>query len=154
MKTGKLLIKNFDAQISKIEIIPRSADSEITIHSKMYDEPGGGKIPVKILFDRAAAIEFHINFFDNTTGSEACGLYEITDSDFIDSIARRNFERRKEIFLLEGDYAHDPDGPADMLNAFDRFGIYRNERESFRAFVQNVDAGVYIIIAGGYRVLR
>ena len=56
MKTGKLLIKNFGAQISKIEIIPRSADSEITIHSKMYDEPGGGKIPVKILFNRAAAI--------------------------------------------------------------------------------------------------
>ena len=38
MKAGKLLVKNFDARISKIEIKPKGAGSKIAIYSKMYDE--------------------------------------------------------------------------------------------------------------------
>ena len=60
---------------------------------------------------------------------------------------KRNFERRREVYLLEGDYEYNPNEPADMLNAFDLLGIYQKEKEKYHVFIQNVDAGVYIIIA-------
>lgn len=153
MKTGKLLVKNFDARISKIEIEPKGASSKIAILSKMYDENTDKKTNVKIIFDDVAAIEFCINYFDNMMGAEAFGLYEIADIDFVDSVVKRNFERRREVYLLEGDYEYNPNEPADMLNAFDLLGIYQKEKEKYHAFIQNVDAGVYIIIAKGYQIV-
>ena len=154
MKAGRLLVKNFDARIPKIEIKPKGASSKIVILSKMYDESDDKKINAKVHFDDVAAIEFCINFFDNMIGSEAFGLYEIEDIDFIDSVVKRNFERRKEVYLLEGDYEYDPSEPADMLNVFDLLGKYQKEKEEYHAFIQNVDAGVYIIIAKGYQLVR
>ncbi len=154
MKAGKLLVKNFDARIPKIEIKPKGSSSKIIVLSKMYDENDDKKINVKIHFDNVAAIEFCINYFDNMIGAEALGLYEIEDIDFVDSVVKRNFERRREVYLLEGDYEYDPSEPADMLNVFDLLGIYQKEKEKYHAFVQNVDAGVYIIIAKGYQLVR
>ena len=147
MKAGKLLVKNFDARISKIEIKPKGAGSKIAIYSKMYDENTDKKTTVKIIFDDVVAIEFCINYFDNMMGAESFGLYEVTDIDFVDSVVKRNFERRREVYLLEGDYEYNPNEPADMLNAFDLLGIYQKEKEKYHVFIQNVDAGVYIIIA-------
>lgn len=154
MKAGKLLIKNFDARISKIEIKPKGSNSKIVVLSKMYDGNDDKKINVKIIFDEVAAIEFCINFFDNMMGAEALGLYEIADIDFIGSVVKRNFERRREVYILEGDYEYNPSEPADMLNVFDLLGTYQKEKEKYHAFVQNVDAGVYIIIAKGYRIVQ
>ena len=119
----------------------------------MFDEDKCKKTNVKIIFDDVAAIEFCINYFDNMIGAESFGLYEIEDIDFIDSVVKRNFERRREVYLLEGDYEYNPSEPADMLNTFDLFGIYQKEKEKYHAFVQNVDAGVYIIIAKGYQIM-
>lgn len=154
MKAGRLLVKNFDARIPKIEIRPKGSRSKIVVLSKMYDENSDKKMNVKIHFDDVAAIEFCINYFDNMIGAEAWGLYEIEDIDFVDSVVKRNFECRREVYLLEGDYEYDPSEPADMLNVFDLFGIYQKEKEKYHAFVQNVDAGVYIIIAKGYQIVR
>lgn len=102
MKSGKLLIANFDARIPKIEIKPKAAQSKVIISSNMYDETDQKKIRVKIQFDDVAAIEFKINYFDNMMGAEAFGLYEIQDSDFIESVLKSNFERRREVYRLEG----------------------------------------------------
>lgn len=154
MKAGRLLVKNFDARIPKIEIKPKGSGSKIVVLSKIYDENGGKEMKVRIHFDDVAAIEFCVNYFDNTIGAEALGLYEIEDMDFIDSVVKRNFERRREVYLLEGDYEYDPSEPADMLNMFDLLGTYHKEKEKYHAFVQNVDAGVYIIIAKGYQIVR
>lgn len=153
MKAGRLLVKNFDARIPKIEIKPKGSSSKIIVLSKMYDGNEDKKINVKINFDDVVAIEFCINYFDNMIGAESLGLYEIEDTDFVDSVVKRNFERRREVYLLEGDYEYDPSELADMLNEFDLFGIYQKEKEKYHAFVQNVDAGVYIIIAKGYQIV-
>ena len=152
MKAGRLVVKNFDARIPKIEIKPKGSNSKIVIHSKMYDETDDKKINVKITFTDVAAIEFCINYFDNMIGAEVMGLYEIEDTDFMDTVIKRNFERRREVYLLEGGYDYDPAEPADMLNMFDIFGFYQKEKEKYHAFVQNVDAGVYIIIAKEYQI--
>ena len=154
MKAGQLLVGNFDARIAKIEIKPKGPNSKIVIHAKMYDENDEKKINTKIHFNDVAAVEFCINFFDHSIGAEAFGLYEIKDVDFVDSVVKRNYVRRKEVYLLEGDYAYDPSDPADMLNVFDLSETYQKEKETYHAFVQNVDAGVYIIIAKGYQIVR
>ena len=154
MKAGRLLVKNFDARIPKIEIKPKGSSSKIVVLSKMDDENNDKKTNVKIVFYDVAAIEFCINYFDNTIGAEAFGLYEIENIDFVDSVIKRNFERRKEVYLLEGDYEYNPSEPADMLNVFDFLGTYQKEKEKYHAFVQNVDAGVYIIIAKEYQIVR
>ncbi len=154
MKAGRLLVKNFDARIPKIEIKPKGSNSKMVILSKIYDENENKKINIKITFNNVTAIELCINYFDNMIGAEAWGLYEIEDIDFVDSVVKRNFERRREVYLLEGDYEYDSSEPADMLNVFDIFGTYQKEKEKYHAFVQNVDAGVYIIIAKGYQIVQ
>ena len=146
MKSGKLLVKNFDARIPKIEIKPKGSDSKIVVFSKMYAENDGKKMNVKIDFNDVSAIEFSVNYFDTMIGAEALGLYEIEDVDFVNSVVKRNFERRREVYLFEGDYDYNSSEPADMLNVFDLLGIYQKEKEKYHAFVQNLDAGVYIII--------
>lgn len=44
-------------------------------------------------------------------------------------------------------YNYDESDEADMLNVLDLTGIFSKEKDSYHAYVQNVDAGVYIIVA-------
>lgn len=152
MKKGKLILANFDARISDITIKPKNTRTKVIIKSKMYNESDEQR-NVKILFSEVAAIDFRINFFDNMIGAEAFGLYQIEDKQFIDSLVKDIFERRKELYLLEGNYNYDEDDPADMLNVLDLGGRFEQEAESYNAYVQNVDAGVYIILAKKYELI-
>ena len=152
MEKGKLILANFDARISDITIKPKNTRTKIIMKSKMYDESGEQK-NVKIVFSDVAAIDFRINFFDNMIGAEVLGLYQIEDKSFVDNLVKNIFERRKEIYLLEGHYDYDEDEPADMLNVLDLGGRFKQEADSYSAYVQNVDAGVYIIVAKHFEVI-
>lgn len=154
MNQGKLVLANFDARIPKIEIKPKNTETNVTISSKMFDEEIGKKISVKLRFYNVAAIDFRINYFDNMIGAEGFGLYEIKSREFIDNILKENFRKRREIYLLEGDYNYEEDNPHDLLNSFDLLKQYTKEKKQYRAYVQNVDAGVYVIIAKGVEVIR
>ena len=154
MKKTELILANFDARIPKIEIKPKNIASKVIISSKMYDEETDKKISVKILFEDVAAIDFRINLFDCMIGAEAFGLYCIRDKEFIESITRTIFERRKEIFLLEGDYNYDANDEHDMLNCLDILGEFGENIEEYAAYIQNVEAGVYIIVAKKFRIER
>ena len=154
MEKAELILANFDARIPKIEIKPKNNDSKGLISSKMYDEEIKEKISVKIHFSHVAAIDFRINLFDCMIGAEAFGLYCIRDKGFIESITRGIFDRRKEVFLLEGDYNYDEDDEHDMLNCFDVLGDFSKNIDDYAAFVQNVEGGEYIIIAKQVRVER
>lgn len=154
MEKADLILANFDARIPKIEIKPKNTDSKVIISSKMYDEETDKKISVKIIFDDVAAIDFRINIFDCMIGAEAFGLFCIRDKVFIESITRTIFERRKEVFLLEGNYHYDANDEHDMLNCLDISGKFDKNIEEYNAYVQNVDGGVYIIIAKNIRIER
>lgn len=154
MKKAELILANFDARIPKIEIRPKNTASKVIISSKMYDEETDEKIFVKILFDDVAAIDFRINLFDCMIGAEAFGLYCIRDKEFIESITRTIFDRRKEIFLLEGNYNYDVNDEHDMLNCLDILGEFGKNIEGYAAYVQNVEAGVYIIVAKNVRIVQ
>lgn len=154
MKKAELILANFDARIHKIEIKPRNIESKVIISSKMYDEITDKKISVKITFDSVAAIDFRINFFDCMIGAEAFGLYCVKDKAFVESIAKSNYDRRKEIFLLEGGYNYDENDENDTLNCFDVGGKYSESIDDYSAYIQDVDAGTYIIVAKDYRIER
>lgn len=141
MKKGKLILANFDAQISDIAIKPKNKRTKVIIKAKMYNDSDELK-NVKIVFSEVAAIDFRINYFDNMIGAEALGLYQIEDKTFIKCLVKDVFERRKEIYLLEGNYDYDKNDPNDMLNVLDLSGMFREEVDCYSAFVQNVDAGV------------
>lgn len=117
---------------------------------EMTDE----KISVKMIFDDVAAIDFRINFFDCMIGAEAFGLFCIREKEFIESITRTIFDRRKEVFLFEGNYNYDENDEHDMLNGFDILGEFRKNIEEYAAYIQNVEAGVYIIVAKNIRIER
>ena len=151
MKKADLILANFDARIPKIEIKPQNTASKVIISSKMYDE-NDKKISVKITFDDVAAIDFRINLFDCMIGAEALGLFCIRDQAFIDSITRTIFDRRKEVFLLEGNYNYDSNDEHDMLNCLDVSGKFGKDIEEYAAYIQNVDGGVYIIVAKNVRI--
>lgn len=153
MKKTKLVLANFDARISNISIKPKNVATKVIISSKMYDEVSDAKKPVKIVFSEVAAVDFRINYFDNMIGAEAMGLYQIEDRLFVEKLVKDIFERRKEMYLLEGDYDYDENEPADMLNVMDLDGNFKKEIGSYSAYVQNVDAGVYIIVAKEMQVI-
>jgi len=147
MKKAKRILANYDARISKIDIKPKNKYTKVILSSQMYHEETDKKEAVKLIFVDVAAIDFRMNYFESMMGIEAMGLYEITDKTFIERLVKEIFERRKEIYLLEGDYNYDEDDEADMLNSFDEIHIFLEEKDSYHTYIQNVDAGVYIIVA-------
>lgn len=154
MEKAELILRNFDARIPKIEIKPKNIASKVVITSKMYDETTDKKVSAKIIFDDVAAIDFRINLFDCMIGAEAFGLFSIRDTKFVESVVRTIFERRKEVFLLEGNYNYDENDEHDMLNCLDFYGEFGKNIEEYVAYVQNVDAGVYIIVAKNVKIER
>lgn len=147
MKKAKRVLANFDARIPNISLRPKNLSTKVTVSCKMYEEASGEKKTVKLVFTGVAAIDFRVNYFDNMIGAEACGLYQVEDRAFVEKLVRDIFERRKEIYLLEGDYDYDENEPADMLNVLDLSGDFMRDMDSYSAYIQNVDAGVYIIVA-------
>lgn len=150
----KLILANFDARIPHISIKPRNTNSKVIISSRMYDEGADKEIPVKIHFSKVVAIDFRINLFDSMIGAEAFGLYCVDDKNFIISVVNGIFDRRKEIFLMEGDYDYDEANEHDLLNCLDISGKFEESIEEYKAYIQNVDAGVYLIVAKEIRIER
>lgn len=154
MKKAEMVLANFDARIPKIVIKPQNLVSKVIITSMVYDETTNAEISVKIIFENVVAIDFRINLFDCMIGSEAYGLYRISDQAFVESVTRIIFDRRREIFLLEGDYDYVEEEQHDMLNSYDICGEFRKHIEEYSAYIQNVEAGAYIIIAKDVRIER
>lgn len=154
MKKLKLVLANYDARISKIDIKPKNMHTKVILSSRMYNEETDRKENVKLVFVDVSTIDFRINYFDNMIGAEVMGLYEIEDRKFVEQLVKENFERRKEIYLLEGHYNYDENDEYDMFNSFDIMDIYSEEKDCYHAYVQNVDAGVYIIVAKELQIVR
>lgn len=154
MKKAKLILANYDASISKIAIKPKNNHTKVIISTRMYNEETDRKETVKIVFSDVAVIDFQINYFDSMIGVEVCGLFEIIDRKFIEQVVKDNFERRKEIYLFEDYYNYDEEDEADLLNVLDVSGVFSREKDSYHAYIQNVDAGVYVIVAKEVQILR
>lgn len=75
---SKLLMKTYDGSLSRLKIKPKCKDSTVEFAIKYYDYDGDGSlVKAKVLFHKAAAIDFEVNLFDNFFGAELFGFYEI-----------------------------------------------------------------------------
>ena len=156
MVKARKILANFDARIPKIEIKPKNKrkGTKAVIISKMYDEILHDKIKVKLIFKQVAGIDFRVNYIDSLIGSEAFGLYCFEDEDIIMRIMKDIFKRRKEIYLLEGDYNYNEEDEADGLNLFNLEDEFSKNIREYKAFVQNVDSGAYIIICKNLEIKK
>ena len=94
MAKANRILANFDARISKIEILPENRATKVVMESSMRDALSGRNRRVTIVFSDVAAIDFRINYFDNAIGSEAAGLYQIVEQQFAENLVKEIFERR------------------------------------------------------------
>ena len=119
----------------QIEVKPNNSKTgtQVTIVSKMYDETIGGKVKTKLVFKDVAGIDFRVNYIDSFIGCEAFGLFCFDDKDIILEIMHDIFRRRKEIYLLEGDYDYDEEDEADVLNIFDLDGKFSKKFDQYKA---------------------
>lgn len=153
MKKAKLVLPNFDARIPNISLRPKNLSTKVTVSCKMYEESLKTDKLVKLVFNGVAAVDFRVNYFDNMIGAEVMGLYQIEDKGFIKKTVKDIFERRKEIYLLEGNYDYDENEPADLLNVMDLYGDFTRNVDDYSVYIQNVDAGVYMIVAKEMQVI-
>ena len=153
MKT-KLILNNFDARISKIEIKPKYTETCIVMTTKMYDNELEKAIPVKIKYGDVGAFNFQINSFSNCVGAESMGLFEIQNKEYKINMIEDIFLNRRNIFLSEGWYAYNSDDSDDLLN--NRYEIikFKKEISKYHLYIQNVDAGVYVILAKNIEIIK
>ena len=152
MKT-KLILNNHDARIHKIDINPKNIDTSIVLYTKIYDEDVKKIIKCKLLFKEVSAIDFQINYFDNCIGSEGYGLYEIIENTYKKNLINKVFDYRKEMFLKCG-YNYDENDKHDILNYKNGLNQFSKKIKDYHLYVQNVDAGVYIILSKKVEIIK
>ena len=60
-KKAKLVLANYDARISKIDIKPKNTETKVIFSSRMYNEKTDRSETIKFCFVDVAAIDFRIN---------------------------------------------------------------------------------------------
>lgn len=154
MKKGKLIFNNHDARLQKLEISPRNSKTIVNLFFRMFDPESKEQINVRVRISGIGAIDFRINCFDNMIGSECNGLYEILDPNFKNQLVKGIFDRRREIYLMEGDFKYYANDKDNLLNTFDTLDDYKKYFNEYHVLVQNVDAGTYIFMARKIEVIK
>ena len=152
MKKSQLLLPAFDAQLTELKITPRCHNTKISYKLKVYDENSQQKVKKIMQFEDVIAIEFQMNYFENTIGSEVCGFYEIFQQERKQSLLERNFISRKDNFLFHGDYHYDPDDTHDLLNYRENIEDVLRELDDYHLYDQQTTGGSYLILAKRWSV--
>ena len=58
MKNAKLILANFDARLSKIEIQPKNNQTKVILSTRMYNEITDEKENAKIIFEMSRQLSF------------------------------------------------------------------------------------------------
>ncbi|MBO5303097.1 MAG: hypothetical protein J6A92_03505 [Lachnospiraceae bacterium] len=144
---SKLVLITYDAQLTKLKIVPKCHKTKVSYELKIYDEKLQRKVQKKLTFKKVVAVEFHMNYFDNPIGAECCGFYEIFDKTEKEAMIERNFKIRKENFLFHGDYTYDAEDEHDLLNYREDMEKILKRLDEYHLFQQQTTGGVYSILA-------
>ena len=80
------------------------------------------------------------------------GFYEIFSQEEKEEILERNFNFRRDGFLLHGDYDYDPDEEADILNYRESINAVRDELDIYHLYQQQTTGGIYFLLAKNWSV--
>ena len=152
MKKTKLLMSTYDARLSQLKVMPKYMRTKVSYKLAMYDNELEQKVDRKMIFENVVAIEFRMNYFDEPIGAECCGFYERLEKEEKEVMLERNFEFRRDSFLLHGDYNYDSEDEADLLNYRDSIDEIKEKIEDYRLFEQQTTGGIYLILAKEWRM--
>lgn len=144
-------MSTYDAHLSQLKVMPKYVRTKVTYKLAMYDELEQ-KVDKKMIFEDVASIEFRMNYFDEPIGAECCGFYERFDKAEKEAMLERNFDFRRDAFLLHGDYNYDSEDEADLLNYRDSIDEIKEKIKDYRLFEQQTTGGVYLILAKEWRM--
>ena len=147
MKRSQLLLPTFDAQLTELKIVPKCDNTVISYKLKMYDEDLQRRATKIMRFEDVVAIEFQMNYFENTIGSEVCGFYEIFQPERKQGLLEKNFISRKDNYLFHSDYHYDPDDPHDILNYRENIESVLRKLDGYHLYDQQTIGGSYLILA-------
>lgn len=117
--------------------------------SEVWDEERQTHICAHVEFRRVAAFEAVLNVFDDPIGADVGGLYELKGKKRKKALLERVFTRRRELWLLPGDYDYDSDDPWDCLNSRDELERFERKKnlKKYRLFLLEKQGGGFLILA-------
>ena len=117
--------------------------------SEVWDEARQTHLCAHLEFRRVAAFEAVLNVFDDPIGADVGGLYELKGNKRKKALLERVFERRRELWLLPGNYDYDPDDPWDCLNSRDALEDFMRKKnlKKYRLFLLEKQGGGFLILA-------
>ena len=117
--------------------------------SEVWDEERQNHIYAHLEFRRVAAFEAVLNVFDDPIGADVGGLYELGGKKRKKALLERVFARRRELWLLPGNYDYDPDDPWDCLNSRDELERFERKKnlKKYRLFLLEKQGGGFLILA-------
>ena len=117
--------------------------------SEIWDEARQKNICAHLEFRRVAAFEAVLNVFDDGIGADVGGLYELKGKNRKRALLERVFVRRRELWLLPGDYDYDPDDEWDVLNSRDDLERFERKKnlKKYRLFLLVKQGGGFLILA-------
>ena len=151
---SRLLLNTYDGSMTELKIRPQGEDAQVEFFLQYHRRERGEECPVSAVlrFCQVASLDFEVNCFDNPTGAELCGFYEIFDVDFKKQLLEKIFSNRKASYLLHGDYDYEPDNPADILNFRPPMEDTLGKLEEYRLFQQQTQGGIYHILCKRYEL--
>jgi len=100
-----------------------------------------------IIFTGVIAVDFQINYFDNSSHGDLFGFYEIFDDDAKKEMIEKVFSNRLNGYLYNGDYNYCPYNDNDLLNYREPINKILKEINKYRLYQQNTVGGIYYVLA-------
>lgn len=148
---SKLILSTYDGTMKKLNINQKYTDSKVEFNIKYYDEKDR-VIKAIIIFKGVIAIDFEINYFNNSIGSELFGFYEIFDTTAKINMIEKIFNNRLEGYLYHGDYDYEPKDENDMLNYKEELNEVVKEIDKYKLYQQQTEGGIFYILASSYEI--
>lgn len=153
---AKLLFPTDDAHLYSAGYAPdyRGKSRLVFLLSELWDEERQENRKLFLEFRNVAAFEFSLNVFDDPLGADVGGLWELKGRKRKLALLERVFQRRRELWLLSGNYDYDPEDPWDCLNSREelkRFARKKNLKK-YRLFVLEKQGGGCLILAKKCRI--
>ncbi|GEM_PF-3458158 len=155
-KRSKLLFPTYDAHLFSAGYTPeyRGKSRCVFLLNEIWNEEEQKNYSAHLEFRKVAAMEAVLNVAEDGIGADVGGLYEIFGKKQKIALLERIFQRKKELWLLPGDYDYDEDDSNDSLNYredLERFQRKKNLKK-YHLYLLEKQGGGFLILAKKYKI--
>ena len=153
---AQLLLPTHDAHLFSAGYSPEYQRQSrlVFLLSELWDEERQQHTCAHMEFRQVAAFEACLNVFDDPMGADVVGLYELFGKKKKIALLERCFQRRRDMWLLPGNYDYDPEDPWDVLNSREELEHFERKKnlKKYRLFLLEKQGGGFLILARDYQV--